>query len=453
MATMTSLFVVFALSKPVHAQQQADQTPPDFWHQDTLTGDWGGLRTALADQGITFSATYTGEVFSNVQGGIKRGSTYDGEFQPQIDVDLEKLLGWQGGRFRASMIQGHGPSLSQGWVGNLLGVSGVVVVPPATRLYNLWLQQNFFGDVVSIRAGLMNVDAEFLTSSTASLFMNTTFGWPVWTGLDLPGGGPAYPLSAPGVRVRLQPAPEGLYLQAAIFSGDPTGHNGSNSLNTGVPSGTVVSFKGGTFIIAELGYALNQATDAKGPPMAYKLGGWYHTSDQFQDQRFANNGVSLASPLSSGIPFDHIGNWGIYGVVDAALYQTEDGGGLSAFARIGGSPGDRNLVSFYGDAGLTYKGLIPGRGDDTAGIAVGYLHIGGNARRLDQDTQFFGGVPFPVRDQEVVLELSYQIQVTPWMTLQPDLQRIFHPGGNVLNSDGSTRRDALVLGLRSVLTF
>ena len=140
-------------------------------------------------------------------------------------------------------------------------------------------------------------------------------------------------------------------------------------------------------------------------------------------------------------------------MVDAALYQTEDGGGLSAFARIGGSPGDRNLVSFYGDAGLTYKGLIPGRGDDTAGIAVGYLHIGGNARGLDQDTQFFGGMPFPVRDQEVVLELSYQIQVTPWMTLQPDLQRIFHPGGNVLNSDGSTRRDALVLGLRSVLTF
>ena len=39
------------------------------------------------------------------------------------------------------------------------------------------------------------------------------------------------------------------------------------------------------------------------------------------------------------------------------------------------------------------------------------------------------------------------------MTLQPDLQRIFHPGGNVLNPDGSIRRDALVLGLRSTLTF
>ena len=60
---------------------------------------------------------------------------------------------------------------------------------------------------------------------------------------------------------------------------------------------------------------------------------------------------------------------------------------------------------------------------------------------------------FPVRDHEAVLEISYQIQVTPWMTLQPDLQRIFHPGGNVLNPDGSPRKDALVLGLRSTLTF
>ena len=105
------------------------------------------------------------------------------------------------------MLQGHGPALSQGWVGNLLGVSGVVAVPPATRLYNFWLQQNMLNDTLSLRLGLMNVDAEFVTSLTAGLFMNTTFGWPVWTAVDLPGGGPAYPLSAPGVRLKLQPAP------------------------------------------------------------------------------------------------------------------------------------------------------------------------------------------------------------------------------------------------------
>jgi porin len=64
-------------------------------------------------------------------------------------------------------------------------------VPPAKRLYNFWLQQNLFDDVLSVRAGLMNVDAEFMTSLTASTFVNTTFGWLSWTGFDLLGGGPA----------------------------------------------------------------------------------------------------------------------------------------------------------------------------------------------------------------------------------------------------------------------
>ena len=437
-------------SAPAKAEQDA---PADFWHRDTLTGDWGGLRTALVEQGITITATYTGEVFSNVQGGMKRGSSYDGLFLPQVDVDLEKLLGWQGATFRASMIQGHGPSISQGWVGNFLGASSTVVIPPATRLYNLWLQQNLFNDVLSIRAGMMNVDAEFLTSATASLFMNTTLGWPGLAALDLPGGGPAFPLSAPGVRVKLSPAPEGIYFQGAVFSGDPTGHNGSNSLSTSIPNGTVVSFNGGAFIIAELGYAVNQAKDAKGPPAAYKLGGWYHTSNRFQDQRFDSSGLSLANPASTGIPRNHNGDWGLYGMVDATILQIDGGGTLAAFARLAGSPGDRNLISFYGDAGLTYKGLIPGRDDDTVGLAVAYARIGGNARGLDQDTQVFSNPFFPVRDHETVLELTYQAQVTPWMTLQPTLQRVFHPGGNVLNPDGSIRRDALILGLRSALTF
>jgi porin len=434
-----------------HAQRNGDT---DLWHQDYLTGNWGGVRDKLSDDGINFTITYTGEVFGLVKGGIKQGATYDGQFLPQIDVNLDKLMGWQGASFRASMLQGSGPALTNGWVGNLMGVSGVVAIPPATRLYNLWLQQNLFGGVLSVRAGIENVDAEFMTTLTGSLFMNTTFGWPEWNSADLPGGGPAYPLSAPVVRVQLNPGPPGLYVQAAVFSGDPTGHDGSNSPNVSIPSGTVVSFNGGAFVIAEAGYAINQDKGAKGPPLAYKLGGWYHTSDQFQDQEFASNGVSLASPASSGTPLNHHGDWGIYGSADAVLYQTPGGNNLSGFLRMAGSPADRNLISFYLDGGLTYPSVIPGRDNDTMGIAVGLAQISPSAAALDQATQAFTGNPaFPVRTHEVVMELTYQAQIAPWFSVQPDVQYIFNPDGGVLNPNGSPRRDALVLGLRSAITF
>ena len=205
----------------------------------------------------------------------------------------------------------------------------------------------------------------------------------------------------------------------------------------------------------ESGYTMDQAKDAKALPVTFKPGGCYHSSHRFQDQRFDTAGVSLASRASSGVPLNHDGDRGVYGVVDAMLYRARTGGTLSAFARLGGgSPGDRNLIAFEGDAGLSYKGLILARADDTAGIAFGMARIGASARGLDQDIRYFSGNPtFPVRNFEAVLEVTYQAQVTPWLMLESDVQYVFHPAGNVLNADGSIRRDALVLGLHSVLNF
>ena len=154
------LALILVAAHQAQAQQQpaqaeapaASKEPPDFWHRDTLTGDWGGLRTTLADHGIAISASYTSEVFGNTEGGIKRGASYDGAFLPEIDVDLDTLMGWHGASFRASMLQGEGPAMSPGWVGNFLGVSGLVVVPPATRLFNLWLEQDLFDKARSASA-------------------------------------------------------------------------------------------------------------------------------------------------------------------------------------------------------------------------------------------------------------------------------------------------------------
>ena len=38
-----------------------------------------------------------------------------------------------------------------------------------------------------------------MVSQNALYFVNTMFGWPMLPSADMPGGGPAYPLSALGV--------------------------------------------------------------------------------------------------------------------------------------------------------------------------------------------------------------------------------------------------------------
>ena len=310
-------------------------------------------------------------------------------------------MGWQGGKFHTHGLITHGPLFSPTYLGNILAVSNLEAGPVA-RLYSFWYEQNAFNDRLSVRTGLMSADSQFLQSQTAANFINNGISWPTFLAANLPAGGPAYPLPAPGVRVRIKPADD-LSFQAAVFSGDPSGGNGSNQSGP-LPTGTVISFRGGAFFIAEASYLLNHGNDAKALPGTYRLGYWYHTSPRFGDQRFDNTGLSLANPLSTGIPLNHTGDFGIYGVVDQMLYHipgTTDQG-LSAFVRAGGAPNDRNLIDFYADGGLIYKGLIPRRPDDKVGIATAYARIGDNARGLDADTGLFNSFFYPVRSGEIL---------------------------------------------------
>jgi porin len=409
------------------------------------TGDWGGVRSYLEDNGITITLSYVND---SPIGGIRPGQIDLGAFQPQIDIDLQKLAGWEGGHIHAHWLVTHGPFFSQTYLGNILAASNLEAGPVA-RLYALWYEQNAPDDIWSVRTGLMLADSQFAQSQTATSFINNGISWPTFLAGNLPASGPAYPLPAPGVRLRVKPRDD-LAFQVGVYSGDPTAGAGSN-LPEPIPTGTVFSFRGGTFLIGEASYLPN----GWGFPGAYRIGAWYHTSSAFADQRYDTIGLSLANPASTGIPLNHTGDQGIYGVIDQTLYRVPgtDDQGVSAFVRAGGTPNDRNLINFYGDAGVVYKGLLSGRPDDKVGIATAYARVGENARELDADTATYGGSYFPIRGGETMIELMYQAQLAKWWTLQPDLQYIIRPGGGVLNPDGSLRPNAWVVGLRTSLNF
>ena len=61
-----------------------------------------------------------------------------------------------------------------------------------------------------------------------------------------------------------------------------------------------------------------------------------------------------------------------------------------------------------------------------------------------------GQAPFPKpADYEGVIKVSYKAQMTAWWTIQPSLQRVFHPGGR-LNADIP---DAWVFIVQTTLRF
>ncbi|MBN8891645.1 MAG: carbohydrate porin [Rhodospirillales bacterium] len=425
------------------AAQTAPADPPrvGLWERDALLGDLGGVRPALAAWGLTFGLSETSEVLGNVSGGLRRGAVYEGATLMSVTLDTGQRLGIPDGTFMVSAYQIHGHGLSTDNIGNLNVASGIEG-PRSTRLFELWYEQALLDGQLAIRVGQQAADSEFAVAGHAGVFINAGFGWPTLSAADLPGGGPAYPTATPGVRVKWQ-ATDQVAALLGVYNGDPA-DNGD---------GTAFRLNKGVFVIGELQYARPKEA---GLPGTYKIGAWYN-SNAFADQRYGADGLSLANPASIGTPLSHRNNWSVYAVLDQMLYRApgSEDGGLAVFARIAGAPGDRNAVDLFLNAGLTYKGLVPGRADDTAGIGVVYARVSRRAAGLDSDTGFYSGGWYPVRGSETAVELTYQAQVAPWWVVQPDLQYVFNPGGGLPDPNRPGRRigGAAILGLRTVVTF
>jgi len=411
-------------------------------------GDPTGSRKWLAQHGITYGLIYTGEALGNVSGGTRRGNLYQGKLEAFTAIDFEKLAGWQGLSFFGNAFQIHRTSGMRGdHFGSLITISNIEAVP-STRLSELWLEKKFFDDRFGLRVGQLAADTEFFISDTSKMFLSSD--WPTITGANLPSGGPAYPLATPGARLRFDPDKNWSAL-LALFNGDP-GEQGT--INR---TGTNFRINDPPLLMGEVQYRYNQGKDARGLAGGMRLGGWQHFG-KFDDQRFGTDGLSLAHPLSNGIAHGFQGTSGIYGVLDQQIYRPEGGGpdsGVGIFSRISGSPSDRSLVNFFLDSGIVFSGMIPARPDDKFGASFIYANISNRARGLDHDMIAYSGIEQPVRNYEMTIELSYQAQIKPGWTLQPNFQYVIHPGGHI--SDPSTPersiKNGAIFGLRTTIAY
>lgn len=449
-----------AFSNPPEAQQDG---PLGFIsglsNSSTMLGNMWGLRPWLGQSGMTFSLQETSEVLGNVSGGIHQGFDYDGLTQADVQMDTQRAFGWYGGTFNVSALQIHGRSLSADNLDTLQTASGIEA-DRSTRLWELWYQQKFLDqDKLDVKVGQQSLDQEFMVSQNANYFVNTMFGWPMLPSADLPGGGPAYPLSALGVRTRFK-ANDSLTFLTGVFNGSPVKDNNAADPQQNNSTGTSFPLNGGALAIAEMQYAYpalgSMVSADETAPLArtYKLGVWYDT-ESFADEEFDNTGTSLATS-TSGLPQNHHGDYGIYAVADQMIWHSEnvDDRTLNFFTRIMGTPQtDRNLIDFSANAGFTLHEPIFGRDDDTAGIGMGYAHVSDRVAAFDQDLNA-SGTPTLKQTSETFVEATYQYQVTPWWQLQPDAQYVFNPSGGILDpSNGQRVKNETVLGLRTNILF
>ena len=416
----------------------------DFWSRSNLLGDMGGLRTALGKYGVTLSITDSENLLGNLAGGVKQGATMQGVTTGTLEIDTGKAFGLRGGTFHVSGLQIHGQPLSGPYLDNLQGANGNEA-EDTTRLWELWYDQAFLGGKFDIKIGQQSIDNEFIVSQYSGLFVNTMAGWPLVPSDDLYGGGPAYPLASLGIRIQAKPT-DSTTILAGVFDDNPGGGAFDDDAQELDKNGAKFNLNTGALFVAELQYA----TKFGGLAGTYKIGGWYDTGF-FPDQRFSTDGLSLADPTSNGNPLMHHGNYSLYAVADQTVWQSKAGNArtLNIFGRIMGAPGGQNLIDFFFNGGVTLTAPLPGRDNDQAGIDFGIGRVSSQAADFDRDSGA------PAQTTEELIELTYQAQVTGWLTVQPDLQYVINPGGGVLDPNDPTHklRNEFIAGARAVLTF
>ncbi len=403
-----------------------------------------GWRRALGERGVNFNLWYRTDVLANVSGGLRRGTVNQGMLEPAIAVDLERLAGLPGLRFFANGFVIHNTGrIRRDFVGGVNTIAAIEAVPTA-RLSELWLEQSLFGGRAALRLGQLAADVEFFFADIQELFLQSD--WPTISALNLPSGGPAYPLATPGALLRLEPTPRHR-LQFALLNGNPAGPGlGDEQLRN--RHGLNFRLRDPALLLAEARLAWNREDDAPNPAGAARLGGWWHLG-RFDHQRIAADGGLLADPAHAGLARRMRGSWGLYAVAEQQLLRPpggDAGSGLTAFGRISVSPDDRALIGFFFDAGLVASGMVPGRPADDLGISLMFARFSRGARDFDADALRLGTRTAPPRDFEMNLELTYRAEVRPGLTVQPVVTHVWQPGGE-------PGRRALVLGLRTALRF
>ena len=406
-----------------------------------MTGDWGGERTRLIEQGIDIKADYVGEMGANLNGGYNNDKTarYSDQFGLGVALDLQKLWGWDNTQAKIQLTNRNGQNISNDRVGDpragtLSSSQEVYGRGHMVRLTQLWIQHQFLDGKLDVKAGYFGEGEDFNTfpcefqnlafcgSQVGNWATNIWYNWPV---------------SQAALRVKYNITPE-LYAQIGAYNQNPSQLEHGNGFKLS-GSGTK-----GTVLPVELVWS-PKVNDLPGE---YRVG-YYKSTAPADDVKvnITNDGEDYRVRDSKH---------GYWFVVQQQLtsHNGDAARGLHIAANATFHDKATNIVDNYQSLMLVYKGPFDARPKDDIGIGAARIHVNDDVKKSAElinasigVTDYSDASYSPLRSTEYNYELNYGFHVTNWLTVRPNLQYIAHPGG-VDKVD-----NALVAGLKIQSTF
>ncbi len=377
----------------------------------TLTGDWGGARSSLADKGVTFDLRHTSFYQGLVEGTGDNGFKYGGKFDAFINLDSAKMGLWEGGGFRSHFEYSHGDAPAN-LGGAIFAVNTALYWPVDTPeevvATSLYFTQKV-GERSSIALGKFNpVDLlaadPFYGGWGIDRFMNLILAAP-------PSG--LIPVVFMGAIGSIKTEP----VNWTIMVFDPNDRTNDylpgdlfeDGVNISVSGAHVTTLAGRktTYVVTGL-YSTAEGVDYSTLPPGFTtttLDDSYNVSFEFKH----NLQESPAQPNA---------NWGFY-------------------FKLATADGNPNYIQSSVIAGIGGRALFFGRPQDNFGVGAYRYNLSDVLQNsLSPNTRF---------KDESAFEAYYNYAVAPWLYLGPDIQYIKPAFGSYEN--------ALVATLRTQIRF
>jgi porin len=361
---------------------------------------------------VSLSAAYTGDFRRNTTGGLDVGSTYSDAVDLGLVWVADGLFSNARMTTSLSVMYLGGDDISGEYLGDLQGVNNLEA-GNGWKLYESWVEFGFGESSHTVRAGVLDLNAEFDTPVTQGIFTASPFG--IGTEFSQTGArGPVcWPTTGLGIRAAGDFG-ERLHWRVGAYDGAP-GTDDDDFTSTRVNGDE------GALLIGEIEYSSERVHKAT-------LGVWSYTS-AFE---------RLDAPLGGSSGEQH-GNTGFYAHFDAKMGSVGDVD-LDGAVRVGFAEAKFNAVDRLLSAAITASHLFASRPSDSLGFGVAWAHLGDDYRSL----RSFEGQPATAA--ETTFELVYRAELTPWLSLLPNVQFVNAPGADPLVGD------AWVAGLRFEVT-
>jgi porin len=409
----------------------AAETSDTIWTRDTLTGDWGGLRSDLTDKGIDLDLRLSQYGQRVVTGGVNVNGEYGGTMDYRLNVDTNKLFGtWEGLSVNMHARTRFGEDVNADAGSFALQNTGMLMPAPGdyedTDITGLTVSQYlpfFNGGLANLTIGKFDI-VDTVTGFFPSLGYGQEGFWNInATVTTMPWVGAVQGLSLYGVIGVTVNQEYGMPQSGLVVLGTENVSKSWGNVSD--------SFDDGTWLAGF--HRFFWKMDDK--PGYFMVFGGYSTRDQA-----SNDPHDFVFVPGQGVESTSDKNpWDIAVYISQDFWQAEGDSNRKATLFMGGTAGPDNpqLVQYHAFANVETFGLLDSRQHDRMGAGVWWNGISDEFERLVS--------PVVKLQDSYGVEVYYNVEINKWLHLTADLQLI----------ENERREDdlAVIPGLRLVMDF